>query len=118
MKIDSRIGLLEREKEVLRLIDIFKESNLSFIVIGGYAISTYKKRFSVDLDVVIKESDLKKFEKLVERQGFSIGYEKEIALLYGENFKRFRKKMNNLPVDVDFLINGLFSMTTVATWIF
>ena len=118
MKIDSRIGLLEREKEVLRLIVIFKESNLSFIVIGGYAISTYKKRFSVDLDVVIKESDLKKFEKLVERQGFSIGYEKEIALLYGENFKRFRKKMNNLPVDVDFLINGLVSRTTGATWSF
>lgn len=118
MKVDSKIGLLEREKEVLRLIDILKESNLSFIIIGGYAISTYKKRFSVDLDVVIKESDLEKFERLVEKQGFTMSYEKEIALLYGENFKRFRKKMNNLPVDVDFLINGLVSRTTDATWSF
>jgi len=116
MKINSKIGLLEREKEILRLIELFKENNLKFIVIGGYAVSTYKKRFSVDLDIVIKEDDLIKFEELLLKEGFSIGYEKEIALLYGENFKRFRKKMNNLPVDVDLLINGLVSRTTDATW--
>ena len=114
--MNSKTGLLEREKEVLRLIELFKDNNLKFIVIGGYAVSTYKKRFSVDLDVVIKEDDLIKFEELLLKEGFSIGYEKEIALLYSENFKRFRKKMNNLPVDVDLLINGLVSRTTDATW--
>ena len=118
MKVNSKIGLLGREKEVLRLIELFKENNLKFIVIGGYAVSTYKKRFSVDLDVVIKEDDLIKFEELLLKEGFSISYEKEIALLYGENFKRFRKKMNDLPVDVDLLINGLVSRTTDATWSF
>ena len=118
MKANSKIGLLEREKEVLRLIELFEENNLKFIVIGGYAVSTYKKRFSVDLDIVIKEDDLIKFEELLLKEGFSIGYEKEITLLYGENFKRFRKKMNDLPVDVDLLINGLVSRTTDATWSF
>jgi len=118
MKVDSKIGLLDREKEVIRLIELFKDNNLKFIVIGGYAVSTYKKRFSVDLDVIIKEEDLIKFEELLQKEGFSLSYEKEIALLYGENFKRFRKKMNNLPVDVDLLINGLASRTTDATWSF
>lgn len=116
--MNSKIGLLEREKEVLRLIEFFKENNLKFIVIGGYAVSTYKKRFSIDLDVVIKEDDLIKFEELLIKEGYSISYEKEIALLYGENFKRFRRMMNNLPVDVDLLINGLVSRTTNATWSF
>ena len=115
---NSKIGLFERENEVLRLIGIFIENKFKFIVVGGYAISTYKKRFSVDLDVVIKESDFLKFEELLQKEGFSIAYEKEIALLYGENFKRFRKKMNDLPVDVDLLINGLVSRTTDATWSF
>ena len=113
---NSREGLLEREREVLRLIEIFKENNLKFIVVGGYAVSTYKKRFSIDLDVVILEEDFLKFEKLLLNEGYSFGYEKEIALLYGENFKRFTKKMNNLPVDVDLLINGLVSRTTDSTW--
>jgi len=115
---NSKIGLLEREKEVLRLIGLFIENKFKFIVVGGYAISTYKKRFSVDLDVVIKESDISKFEELLLKDGYSICYEKEIALLHGENFKRFRKKMNDLPVDVDLLINGLVSRTTDAVWSF
>ncbi|MEK6859513.1 MAG: nucleotidyltransferase family protein [Nanoarchaeota archaeon] len=115
---NSKMGLLEREREVLRLIELFKENDFKFIVIGGYAVSTYKKRFSIDLDVVIKESDFLKFEELLLKEGYSLSYEKEIALLYGENFKRFRKKMNDLPVDVDLLINGLVSRTTDATWSF
>jgi|SRR3989344_1611302 len=115
---NPREGLLEREKEVLRLIELLKENNLRFIVVGGYAVSTYKKRFSIDLDVVILEEDFLKFEKLLSKEGYSISYEKEIALLYGENFKRFRKKMNDLPVDIDLLINGLVSRTTDSTWSF
>ncbi len=115
---NSKIGLLEREKEVLRLIELFIENNFKFIVIGGYAISTYKKRFSIDLDVVIQEDDFLNFEELLAKEGYALSYEKEVALLYGENFKRFRKRMNGLPVDVDLLINGLVSRTTDATWSF
>ncbi|MBS3080574.1 hypothetical protein J4221_03820 [Candidatus Pacearchaeota archaeon] len=116
--MNPKIGLLERENEVIRLIGLFLENNLIFVVIGGYAISTYKKRFSVDLDVVIKEADFLNFEKLLLKEGYSINYEKEIDVLYGENFKRFVKKMNNLPVYVDLLINGLVSRTTNASWSF
>ena len=115
-KFDSRVGLLEREREVMRILALFLDKGLNFIVVGGYAISTYKKRFSIDLDVVVKEEEFKEFEKLLEKEGYSSYYEKEIALMYGENFKRFMKKMNNLPVDIDLLINGLVSRTTDATW--
>jgi len=115
-KIDSRIGLLEREQEVMKILNLFLDKKLDFIVVGGYAISTYKKRFSIDLDVVIKEEDLEKFEKILKKEGYVLHYEKEIALLYGENFKRFMKKISNLPVDIDLLINGLVSRTTDSTW--
>jgi len=115
-KIDSRTGLLEREQEVMKILNLLLDRNLDFIVVGGYAISTYKKRFSIDLDIVVKEDNLKDFEKLFEKEGYFLHYEKEIALLYGENFKRFRKKMKNLPVDIDLLINGLVCRTTNATW--
>lgn len=115
-KINSRIGLLEREQEVMRMLSLFLDKNLNFIVVGGYAISTYKKRFSIDLDLVVKEEEFKEFEKILEKEGYSLHYEKEIGLLYGENFKRFMKKMNNLPVDIDFLVNGLVSRATDAKW--
>lgn len=115
-KIDSRAGLLEREQEVMKILNLFLDKKLDFVVVGGYAISTYKKRFSIDLDIMIKDDDIDKFEKILEKEGYALHYEKEIALLYGENFKRFRKNMKNLPVDVDLLINGLVCRATDATW--
>ena len=63
-KMDSRAGLLEREQEVMRILNLFLEEKLDFVVVGGYAISTYKKRFSIDLDIVVKEENLDKFEKI------------------------------------------------------
>jgi hypothetical protein len=116
MSNNSRAGLLEREREIIRMLNLFLNEELDFVVVGGYAISTYKKRFSIDLDLVVKEDDLKKFEKILEKEGYVLHYEKSIALLYGENFKRYTKKMSALPVDIDLLINGLVSRTTNATW--
>ena len=115
-KLDSRAGLLEREQEVMKMIDLFLDKKLDFVVVGGYAVSTYKKRFSIDLDVAVKKEDLEKFEKALDKEGYVLHYEKEIALLYGENFKRFMKKMNNLPVNMDLLINGVVSRATNASW--
>mgnify|MGYP001596468780 FL=1 len=121
-KIDPRAGLLEREQEIMKLLRLFIDKKLDFVIVGGYAISTYKKRFSIDLDLVIKEEDLNKFEETLEKEGYSLHYEKSIALLYGENFKRFGKSFENsgssigLPVHIDLLINGLVSRTTSATW--
>src|SRR3989344_9369780 len=115
-RIDSRVGLLEREQEIMKILNLLLEKEFDFIVVGGYAISTYKKRFSIDLDVVVKAEDLEKFEKILQKEGYVLHYEKEIALMYGENFKRFMKKLNNLPVNIDLLINGLVSRTTDATW--
>ena len=115
---DSREGLLEREKEIMRMLNVFLDKNLDFIVVGGYAVSTYKKRFSIDLDLVVREQDIPKFEKLLEKEGYALNYSKEVALSYGEKFKRFIKRIKNLPVNIDLMINGLASRTTDAAWSF
>jgi hypothetical protein len=117
-KIDSRVGLLGREQEVIKILTLLLDKKLDFIVVGGYAISTYKKRFSIDLDLVVRQEELVEFKELLEKEGYSLHYEKEIDLIYGENFNRFMKKIKNLPVNIDILINGLASRTTNATWSF
>ena len=116
--MNSREKLLEREREIIRLLNFLIDKNLDFIVVGGYAIATYKKRFSVDLDIVVKESDLLKFEKLCKKEKYTEGYNRGISLMYGEKFKRFVKKIKGLEVSIDFLINGLASRSTDASWSF
>ena len=67
-RLDSRGSLLEREQEVMKILNLFLNKKLDFVVVGGYAISTYKKRFSIDLDVVVNEDDLEKFKKVLEKE--------------------------------------------------
>ncbi len=116
--MDAREGLLEREKEIIRMLRILLDQHLDFIVVGGYAVATYKKRFSVDLDLVIQEEDLEQFEAVYKKEGYTPDYDKEINLLYGEKFKRYTKTIKGFKVSVDFLINGLASRSTDATWSF
>ncbi len=115
---NPRDSILIREQEIIKLLTIIKNSNLQFIIVGGYAIATIMKRFSVDLDLIIKNEEKAKFEELLKNQGYSLAYSKEISTIYGENFMRYEKKIENLPVSVDLLINGLVSRTTSALWSF
>ena len=108
--------MLSRENEIIRLIRLLSESKLDFIVVGGYAVSVHKKRFSIDLDIVIKEADVNKFESVLEKEGFSGEYSKEISTVYGEKFERLEKKIGKLTVSVDLLINGVVSRLTGGSW--
>jgi hypothetical protein len=116
--VDARVGLLEREKEIIRLLHILLDQKLDFIVVGGYAVATYKKRFSVDLDIVLKEEDLEKFEAIYKKEGYKPGHDKDLHVLYGEKFMRYVKTIKGFKVSVDFLINGLVSRSTDASWSF
>lgn len=107
---------MSRESEIIRLIKLLSDSNLDFIVAGGYAVSVHKKRFSIDLDIVVKEDDVSKFEGLLEKEGFAVGYSKEISTVYSEKFKRLEKKIGKLTVNVDLLINGVVCRLTGASW--
>ncbi len=108
--------MLSRENEIIRLIRLLSESKLDFIVVGGYAVSVHKKRFSIDLDVVIKEANASAFGFLLEKEGFASGYSKEVSVVYGEKFRRFEKKIGKLAVSVDLLINGVVCRLTGASW--
>ncbi|MFA4820111.1 MAG: hypothetical protein WC613_04095 [Candidatus Aenigmatarchaeota archaeon] len=113
---DFIAGVLSRENEIIRLIKLLSDSKLDFIVVGGYAVSVHKKRFSMDLDIVVKEIDTGKFESLLEKEGYISGYSKEISTLYGEKFKRHEKKIDKLTVSMDLLINGVVSRLTSGSW--
>lgn len=114
--MDAKEKLLEREREIIRLLNILADKKLDFIIVGGYAIATYKKRLSIDLDLVIKEENLSEFEKVCKKEEYSESYSKEISSLYGEKFKRFAKKIKGLEVSIDLMINGLASRSTDAVW--
>ena len=55
---------LNREKGIFNILNKMLKENLKFVVIGGYGVSAYKHRFSIDADIVISHEDVQKFEEI------------------------------------------------------
>ncbi|MBI2045569.1 hypothetical protein HYT23_05925 [Candidatus Pacearchaeota archaeon] len=105
-------SLIKKENDIFEILQKFIDSALDFIVVGGYAVSAFKHRFSVDADIVIKSSDLLKFEKILKKEDFKKTITKELENIYSSRFVRYEKEQ----VSVDILIDALASRGTNASF--
>lgn len=108
-------GFIDRENEIFGVLQKFNERGLEYIVVGGYAVSAFKHRFSVDADVVIRGKDLKKFRDMLTEEGFKEEDSRDIESVYGGKFVAFCKN-KELPVTVDVLVDELRCRQTGASW--
>lgn len=110
--------LVERENQILNIIEKFNGNNIEFIIVGGYAVSALSvHRFSVDCDIVIQKSQIGKVEELLKSDSFKQKVKKSgFDKIYGGEFVSFIKHSDKLPVTIDLLVNGLTSRSTEATW--
>ncbi|MBI3031856.1 nucleotidyl transferase AbiEii/AbiGii toxin family protein [Candidatus Woesearchaeota archaeon] len=108
---------VKRENAIFAILHACNEQNLLFIVVGGYAVSAYKHRFSVDIDLVIKNEDKELFETILKRNQFVKTIAKDLDHVYASEFIRYETK-GELPVSVDLLIDGVGSRTTHGSFSF
>ncbi len=106
--------LIKKENEIFGILQRFIDKDSNFIIVGGYAVSAFKHRFSVDADIVIKSEDLPKFEGILRKTGFKKTITKELENVYSSKFIRYEKDWAN----VDILIDALASRTTDASFSF
>lgn len=115
----SVFGFAAREKEILRILEIIYPYRDNFVVIGGYAVDAYSRlpRYSVDCDVVIPKSELAAFSSIFSREGFSgsLQYQDQLE---GLETRRFRKTIDNNPVFIDLLVDGVRCRQTEGVWKF
>ena len=112
------MAFVERENEILKTIREMVDAGLDFIVVGGHAVSSLARhRFSVDCDVVISKARIKEFDELLERQGFKKHIERSgFDETYAGEFVSYEKRVFNLPVTIDLLVNSLVCRATGASW--
>ncbi len=109
--------LIGRENRIFEVLEKLSKSGLDFVIIGGYAVSAFKHRFSVDADVVIRSEDKEKFESVLRENGFVKTIVKELDYVYAQEFIRYETR-DKLPVSIDLLIGGAGSRTTNASFSF
>lgn len=105
-------GFTDRENQLFDVLRTFSENDLEFIVFGGYAVSAFRHRFSVDVDLVIPADQFEQFASTLR----SVGYEEiEDRPLERGRFVAFQKD-DELPVTVDLMVDAVQNRETDATW--
>jgi len=104
--------LIKKENDIFAILQKFLDEKLNFIIVGGYAVSSFKHRFSVDADIVIQGSDLEKFENLLKREGFEKTMSKELENVYSSRFVRYEKD----SASIDILVDAIASRQTNASF--
>lgn len=107
-------AFIERENEIFDILDSFNKAELKYILIGGYAISAYMHRFSVDADVCIDKKDLPYFQSILKAKHFALTKRRVLEDFYKGQFECYTKK-SKLPVTVDLLIGSVASRQTNAS---
>lgn len=108
----SMKDLIEKENLIFEILQKFIDSGLEFVIVGGYAISAFQHRFSIDADIVVQSKDLEKFESMLRKEGFSKTTEKSLENMYSSRFMRYEKDR----ASVDLFIDALASQTTSASF--
>jgi hypothetical protein len=106
-------GFTERENEIFEVLEQFENEGLAFVVVGGYGVSAYQHRFSVDADLVVQKKDLERFEQVLKERGFEKDTDKD--LVYSGRYIAYIKDQE-LPVTIDILVDELQCRQTDASW--
>lgn len=106
-------GFIDRENEIFGVLQEFKAEGLEFVVVGGYGVSAYQHRFSVDADLVLRSEDLERFTQVLEGRGFEKDTDRD--LVYSGRYLAYVKD-EELPVTIDLLVDELQCRQTDASW--
>jgi len=113
-----KMAFVERENEILKIIQGLVDADLEFIIVGGYAVSSLARhRFSVDCDIVIPKEQLNEFEKFLNEQEYKKHIERSgFDENYSGEFVSYERRVLDLPVTFDLLVNSLVCRATGASW--
>ncbi|WP_226007959.1 nucleotidyltransferase family protein [Natrinema salinisoli] len=112
----------DRSEALIEVLEELEQSNIGFVLVGGYAISQFETRFSTDLDLVIAPDDYDKVITFIEARGFERQADLEVPpeeTIYNREIELFERTEGlPHPVGVDILVNGLGCRQTEAEWSF
>jgi hypothetical protein len=112
----------ERSEALIEVLEDLQESDIGFVLVGGYAVSQFETRFSTDLDLVIAPEDYDEVVTFLEEHDFERDEELEVPpdeTIYNREIELFERREGLVhPVGVDVLVNGLGCRQTKAEWSF
>ncbi len=113
------MAFTERGDALIELLEKLEESDIPYVLIGGYATSAFNPRFSTDLDIVISSDEIERISRFLKRAGFELTERHQKDWFYDREVEEYKKSIRtDLPIGFDLLVNGLGCRQTDAEWSF
>ena len=104
------MGQEERSEALIGVLEDLQESDIGFVLVGGYAVSQFETRFSTDLDLVIAPDDYDEVVTFLEEHDFERDEELEVPpdeTVYNREIELFERSEGLVhPVGVDVFVNA------------
>jgi hypothetical protein len=113
------MSFTDRTNALIDLLEALDGSQLQYVLVGGYAVSSFNTRFSTDLDVVVSPEDTDAFTTFLETREFEQIDSHEKTWFYDCEVIEYEKRLApQQPIGFDLLVNGLGCRQTTAQWSF
>ena len=112
----------DRSEALIDVLEELEQSDIEYVLVGGYAISQFETRFSTDLDLVVAPADHDDVVAFLTEHGFERSAEFDVPpneTIYDREIELYERTEGlPHPVGVDVLVNGLGCRQTDAEWSF
>lgn len=110
------MSLQERQAELVDTHRAVQAEDLSYVLVGGWAVSAFQTRFTTDVDMVIPEAELDAYDALLDELGYSKQFDNDVSNVYEGRIVRYEKSVGDNAVEFDALVDALRCRQTDAEW--
>ena len=110
------MSLPERQAELVDTHRAIHEADLPYVLVGGWAVSTFQTRITVDVDMVLPETVLSEVDAVLQRLGYTQEADDDVSNMYEGRIVQYGKPVGQHAVGFDALVNVLRCRQTNAEW--
>jgi len=89
------MSLPDREQELLTTLEAITDSNLPYVLVGGWAVTAFNQRFSTDVDLVVPEEAVEAYDSFLRDHEYERTNEYDTSGIYDGQFIQYSKNVGN-----------------------
>lgn len=106
----------ERQAELIETHRSIQEAALPYVLIGGWAVSAYQVRTTMDIDMVIPRASLPEYEPRLGDLRWEKRGERKVSNVYEGKILQYEKAVGDHSVTFNLLVGAVRCRQTDAEW--
>jgi hypothetical protein len=110
------VARTEREAELVDTFRAIQAEGLPHVLVGGWAVSAFQARFTIDIDVVVPSDALDDYEAVLTDRGYSRVLDQDVSNVYEGRMVGYEADVGGNTVGFEAMADALRCRQTDAEW--